>query len=146
MVTSLRASSRGAAAKAYPAAPTPAGRQYYDNFSDAQSSRVDRDFTIAMRVNPFVPSTENANFDETGVVDAADLAQWKPNVGTGTTHLQGNADGDTDVDGNDFLVWQRQLGTTPAVVATAAAIPEPASAAIALVATVGLAIARRRTR
>jgi hypothetical protein len=70
-----------------------------------------------------------ADYDEDGDVDSDDLNRWTTNFGTGTLHSQGDgdADGDGDVDGNDFLLWQRQLGggvTPPAAVATAA-IPEP---------------------
>ena len=36
--------------------------------------------------------------------------------------MEGNADGDGDVDGADFLAWQRELGSTAAV-----AVPEPAT-------------------
>jgi len=41
-----------------------------------------------------------------------DLPVWEASYGaTSITPLsQGDADGDSDVDGNDFLVWQRSLG------------------------------------
>jgi len=37
--------------------------------------------------------------------------------------MLGDADGDLDVDGTDFLTWQRQLGRAATVAATAA-VPE----------------------
>jgi hypothetical protein len=92
-------------------------------------------------------------------------------VGVAPT-LQGDFDGDNDVDGADFLLWQRQLGgpgsaddsgngvvdaadlalwkanygpnpATPAADANAAAVPEPASALIAC-GVLGLIASRRR--
>ena len=52
-----------------------------------------------------------ADFDQNGTVDVVDLDIWRLNDGmTGATHAQGDADLDGDVDGNDFALWQRQLG------------------------------------
>jgi hypothetical protein len=98
---------------------------------------------------------------------------WDLNVGAtsvvlkvlGSIPLPGDYDGDHDVDGNDFLVWQRgqspapgsaaDLGAWKANFGTAAqgaatsAVPEPAGIVLTLLATAGLPIshaARRRTR
>jgi hypothetical protein len=84
-----------------------------------------------------------ADFDEDGDVDANDLSRWKTGFGaTGAaTHMLGDADADLDVDGADFLIWQRQLaGSSATSVSTAA--PEPA--AVLLLAAALPAIARRR--
>ncbi len=56
----------------------------------------------------------DANFNELGGVDGADLANWRLGFGTtGTaTHMQGDANGDDDADGGDFLIWQRQFGAS----------------------------------
>jgi hypothetical protein len=63
-----------------------------------------------------------ADFDENGVVNAADLVNWLEDFGApgDATHRQGDADRDLDVDGHDFLIWQRQLSG-----GTMAAVPEP---------------------
>jgi hypothetical protein len=47
-----------------------------------------------------------------------------------------------DVDGADFLVWQRQLGSSTLI--PAAALPEPASAALWLIAPLALASTARQ--
>ena len=59
-------------------------------------------------------------------MDNADLTAWRGGFGrtTGATKLQGDADGDRDVDGRDFLVWQRQVSAP-----VAAAVPEPSGGA-----------------
>jgi hypothetical protein len=78
------------------------------------------------------------------------------------TGLSGNYDGDTDVDGNDFLRWQRGLSPNPlsagdlaawksgygaggGVVGAAAAIPEPSGAVLAALAVAVLGAARKRS-
>jgi hypothetical protein len=49
-------------------------------------------------------------------------------------HVDGDADGDGDVDGQDFLIWQRQNGSS-APLSAAVQIPEPAAGFLALSAT-----------
>jgi hypothetical protein len=83
----------------------------------------------------------SADFDDDGDVDPTDLQIWK-----GAYHLNqlGDADGDNDSDGADFLLWQRQAGSHPVVAATQA-VPEPSAAALAAAAGLFLtALARRR--
>lgn len=71
-----------------------------------------------------------ADFDFDGDVDADDLQVWALNFGM-DGYPDADADFDYDADGHDFLVWQRQIdnGTN-----TDAAIPEPASLILAIVA------------
>jgi hypothetical protein len=82
----------------------------------------------------------SADFDDDGDVDPTDLAIWD---GAFDLNQLGDADGDNDSDGNDFLLWQRQLGSMP-VVAAAGAVPEPSS--LALVALVAGIVAGRWRR
>jgi hypothetical protein len=70
-------------------------------------------------------STFSADFNDDGRVNAADLAKWKGDFGTGNGS---DADGDGDSDGNDFLLWQRQLGSGGPAAPAAAAVPEPSTA------------------
>ena len=64
-----------------------------------------------------------ADFDESGSVDATDLALWQ--AAYGSTDV-GDADGDSDSDGADFLVWQQNFTGVPTV-GGVTAIPEPSS-------------------
>jgi T5SS/PEP-CTERM-associated repeat protein len=86
-----------------------------------------------------------ADFNNSGMVDAADLALWKTGFGTvaTATHALGDANRDGSVDGADFLIWQRQVGGPVAI----AAVPEPRSASL-IVANMAAAaaVARRRRR
>ena len=85
-----------------------------------------------------------ADFDHLNGVTSTDLGILTTNFGSTTaTNATGSADGDTDVDGNDFLIWQRNVGNT-SVVATAGAIPEPAAGLLALIALALAPSLRRR--
>jgi hypothetical protein len=79
------------------------------------------------------------DFNINGVVNGADLDVWKTSFAVNSS---GDADGNLDSDGNDFLIWQRQVGLNllPAL-AVATAVPEPAAAALAAIAL--LAIVKR---
>lgn len=80
------------------------------------------------------------DFNSDGVVDSSDLTQWRADFGT---NANSDADGDGDSDGNDFLLWQQNVGTAlpaPGV----GAVPEPAAVGLTLVACGGLGLARRR--
>ncbi len=52
--------------------------------------------------------------------------------------MQRDADGDLDVDGDDLLIWQRQLYIGGAVQMTATPVPEPAGGLLLLGALAGL--------
>jgi hypothetical protein len=67
-----------------------------------------------------------SDFNYSRTVDATDLATWQSNYGlaSGATRAQGDANGDGQINGRDFLIWQRQsTGGTSSI----AAVPEPAS-------------------
>ncbi len=83
-----------------------------------------------------------ADFNDDGTVDGDDLAFWQAQIFSGGT-AGADANGDGETDGADLLVWQQQLGiseTTPLAVG-AAAVPEPASWTLLVLAALS---ARRR--
>jgi autotransporter-associated beta strand protein len=85
--------------------------------------------TGMLQVTAFLGLPLAGDFNADGHVDSADLAVWQANSGaTSATHSQGDANGDGVVDGADYLMWQGQLGSLPTAVA--AAVPEPAAAAL----------------
>jgi autotransporter-associated beta strand protein len=85
------------------------------------------------------------DFDNNNIVDAADLTVWR--AGMANNNATGDTNGDGRSNGQDFLIWQRNLGATytPAVAATAA-VPEPTSLVAAAVASIALAGFRRQRR
>lgn len=94
-------------------------------------------------------ATEGADFNSSGNVNEVDLGIWANNFGTTTdaTFAMGNADGGSsiapeteDVDGHDFLIWQRTYtGGSPV-----GSVPEPS--ALALLAIGGISTLLRRSR
>ncbi|QDT72759.1 hypothetical protein [Lacipirellula limnantheis] len=107
----------------------------------------DLDYTPTAVTLSVVIDGPSADFDGDGDVDAADLAKWKVGYGKsqGAEPVDGDADGDFDVDGNDYLVWQRQFGNS-GVSTVVAAVPEPATGAMAVVSGLALGgLFRRRS-
>lgn len=79
----------------------------------------------------------SADFTRDWRVDSADLEQWETHYGLSqsadTAKVFGDADDDGDVDGSDFLQWQRQAGTGPPGLQVVVAVPEPAAVVLCLV-------------
>ncbi|MCC6492999.1 MAG: matrixin family metalloprotease [Pirellulales bacterium] len=85
----------------------------------------------------FATTITSGDFNADGLVNDDDLDLWDGNFGkpAGAVAGEGDADGDHDVDGFDFLAWQRQLGPVavaavlPATNAALTTEPPPAAAA-----------------
>jgi hypothetical protein len=90
----------------------------------------------------------DADFNSDTFVDCEDLNEnWGPGYGTltGAAREDGDADGDEDVDGNDFLIWQQQV-TGSGAVGAGSAVPEPGSLALVTAALGGLLLRGRAKR
>jgi hypothetical protein len=90
-------------------------------------------------------AVNDADFDNDGEVDGSDFLTWQRGVGidSGATNGQGDADGNGAVNGADLGIWKGDFGAAAQPVA--GAVPEPASALLALTAIGGaMATARRR--
>lgn len=92
--------------------------------------------SVVLNPEPIVaPGGDNADFNGDNIVDGNDFLIWQRNFGTGTALAQGDANGNGVVDAADLAVWKGQFGTDPTpLTATVAAIPEPATASLAAVA------------
>jgi hypothetical protein len=82
-----------------------------------------------------------ADFNGDFVVDAADLTEWRGGFGTaaGAVNGDGDADDDGDVDGRDFLLWQRQWAGASAL----QAVPEPGGLALCVLSVTPVLVALR---
>lgn len=77
-------------------------------------------------------TAENADFDQDGDIDGQDFLAWQRGLGNGSTLGEGDANGDGEVDELDLAVWQSQYAAPPASTLQAATIvPEPACMTLA---------------
>lgn len=104
--------------------------------------------SVTVTATPFAVTPFGADFNGDGIVNAADLAIWSANYGlegpAGFLDTLGDADGDGDVDGADFLKIQKDLGGPPSILAAIATVPEPSALLLALSALV-FGTGRRRS-
>lgn len=98
------------------------------NLFDSEQTMTISDFTVEVVEIPL-----DGDFNGDGQVNAADLNDpvlgWKARFGV-------------DLDGNDFLKWQRNYSANPAAVG--AAVPEPSTALLALAGILGAMLTTRR--
>jgi hypothetical protein len=71
------------------------------------------------------------DFNDDGVVDAADYTVWRDTLNS-TSDLRADANGDNLVDGGDYAMWRSNYGAMTSDLQPGKAVPEPASAVIAL--------------
>jgi len=88
----------------------------------------------------------DGDYDGDGDVDGADLVVWRGQFGD-TAQGKPNADGDNDrdIDGADFLIWQRRLAGS-SIVMESRSIPELASFTLAFGFFLGTATLHRSRR
>lgn len=82
------------------------------------------------------PPGSPADFDDDGDVDGDDFLTWQRGFGIGASKAEGDANDDTMVNGADLAIWQTEYDAASAVAASAAAVPEPATCGLLLCATV----------
>ena len=85
---------------------------------------------------------EDADFDNDGDVDGIDFLAWQRGLRTsGANNSHGDADGDGDVDHPDLVIWKSQFGKP-----LAAPVAEPTSVGLAGAAMLLVAVGRRLVR
>jgi hypothetical protein len=94
-------------------------------------------------------ATINADYNNNGVVDAADQVVWRNTLGQTGTGLAADGNGDGKIDSRDDELWRSHFGqsTVSTVEGTATfseAIPEPLSVVLLISAVTGAALCLRR--
>jgi hypothetical protein len=99
------------------------------------------DPSVSREVEFFNYVAADADFDGDNDVDGNDFLIWQRNLNVGTTQPQGDANGDHAVNADDLALWRDAFGQSGAA-PTAGGVPEPSTLGLA-----GLAVAailRRR--
>jgi hypothetical protein len=94
---------------------------------------------FGMIVNPFAPS---GDFDQNGLVNAADYAVWRNSLGQVGVALAADGNGNKQIDIGDYEIWRAHFGQTRAATATSVAIPEPATLPLAVACLASLLVRR----
>lgn len=83
-----------------------------------------------------ITAVNDADFNDSGLVDGQDFLTWQRNLSTpDALNSDGDADGDLDVDADDLAIWETQYGgAAPLVGASIAAVPEPSTWLLLMVA------------
>ncbi|RIK83868.1 MAG: hypothetical protein DCC67_05590 [Planctomycetota bacterium] len=107
----------------------------------------DVQFTLIdnVKVSTVTAPAEDADFDNDGDVDGEDFLVWQRGFGPTGTNATGDANGDNAVTAADLEVWKGKFGATPPA-ASVSAVPEPATVIMAVLTAAGLAAASRRRR
>jgi hypothetical protein len=92
-------------------------------------------FGVDHRHNPqgladAVIQVASADFDQDGDINGIDFLAWQRGLGVGSSLEEGDANGDGQVNGADLAVWRFQFGATGAVVPVGAVVPEPTGIAL----------------
>ncbi len=65
------------------------------------------------------------DFNDNGIVDAADFTLWRDNLGGSEALIGGNGDGNSVVDANDYQLWKDNFGNVATTASTYSTVPEP---------------------
>jgi hypothetical protein len=91
-----------------------------------------------------VSIVENADFDGDGDIDGRDFLIWQRGFGGEASLTTGDANDDGTVDALDLAIWQAQYANVPELVATNVAVPEPSTILLISVTLAGLLGCRNR--
>jgi hypothetical protein len=112
--------------------------------SSLDPEAVDLLFTLIdnIEVTAISSAVDDADFNGDGNVDGSDFLTWQRGFGTPDAQLaNGDANGDHIVDGNDLVIWQGQYGGGS--LSAISAVPEPTTLISLLGATLLIGFRRR---
>ncbi len=98
---------------------------------------------IAETIAANSPVITDADFNQDGDIDGADFLTWQRGFGVGITLSEGDANGDNVVDAKDLIAWENQFGT--ASLPAFVNVPEPATVVL-LSGVIGIGIFPRHSR
>jgi type II secretory pathway pseudopilin PulG len=103
------------------------------NINPSASANQPDNRPLAQWLSGFVRNLQPGDFNEDGLVDAADYVVWRKANGQPATFFRGaDGDGSGRVDEADYSLWRSRFVGPAAAGAASALIPEPAAAVMAL--------------
>ena len=119
------------------------GRSYEIWVTQASGGDTEIDnYALAWWTLPIVSHASLGDYDGNGIVDANDYTVWKGAFGTANAAVDGNGDG--VIDAADYILWRAHLGQMVGS-GSAAAVPEPSSLLMCVIAAFMFGL-RKRTR
>lgn len=107
--------------------------------------------TFLQLIQQYSPNYSNGDYNNNGIVDAADYVLWRNTMGNSVNPGIG-ADGDASgiIDAGDYTIWRTNFGKAvpkvpPGAGAGFASVPEPASSLLLIIATLA-ALSGRSSR
>lgn len=97
------------------------------------SGIVQRFFDVAPNSVLIADEAMTGDFNADLLVDVEDLATWHEEFGQLASDRSADADLDGDVDGRDFLIWQRLLSPPASALDSARLVPEPSTYALLMI-------------
>jgi len=82
----------------------------------------------------------DANFDQDNDIDGADFLTWQKGFGMGTTFSEGDANYNESIDSTDLSFWEAQFGTSLPPLAATRSVPEPSIATLLALGALSLLI------
>lgn len=93
------------------------------------------------------PGRPFGDYNDDGIVDAADYAFWRDSIGQSGPALAADGDLNNQIDAGDYDVWRSHFGQTIATgfgASARAAVPEPATLALLMFVSAGFCLRQRR--
>jgi hypothetical protein len=90
---------------------------------------------VTARIGALVPAGEG-DFDADGDVDGNDYLRWQQNFGS-TMNLPADDNHNGIVDAADYVLWRKHFGETSALASSQAQVPEPTTLVILLLGSIG---------
>ena len=116
----------------------------FGDFSNTSSSAINSPKNFAGETGTVTIVNPSANFDEDTDVDGADFLTWQRGFGADGGLAEGDANSSGFVDAADLVVWEDQYGLPVATLSGLASVPEPQSLSLLICGM--LAISRVRGR
>lgn len=109
------------------------------DFADADGTDRGQSYLVYGQYGSVVVG--NGDYNDNGVVDAADYTVWQDNLGGDSAVLNGNGSGSSTVVQSDYDLWKQNFGNSETV--SGQALPEPSSLLLGLVLAVATGLQPR---